>query len=140
MSQDSVQCFSSSRFRNTEESIFFHGHGHRILVSEVFGIKNLSFIEEPIAKYVVIMYMVMNSVSELSLLMASMADTYTQVSANKHALWRKVRGRVAVLTLDQLMLIPGMRERFLGKISDIMRAPMFSTWKFVQVRISTRPL
>ena len=47
--------------------------------------------------------------------MASMADTCSQVSANKHALWRKLRVWVAVLTLDQLMIIPGMRKRFLGK-------------------------
>ena len=56
----------------------------------------------------------MNSVLALNLLIAAMDDTYSQVSANKHALWRKLRVR-AVLVLDQLMAIPGIRRKFLGK-------------------------
>ena len=56
----------------------------------------------------------MNSVLALNLLIAAMGDTYSQVSGNKHALWRKLRVR-AVLVLDQLMAIPGIRRKFLGK-------------------------
>ena len=86
-------------------------------ISAVLGLEDLSFVEEPIAKYAVIMHMVINSVLVLNLLIAVMGDTYFRVSANKHdkhALWRKLRVR-AVLTLDRLMIIPGMRKRFLGK-------------------------
>ena len=59
-------------------------------------------------------YLVMNSILVLNLLIAAMGDTYSQVSANKHALFRKLRVR-AVLTLDRLIMVPVIRRRFLGK-------------------------
>ena len=84
------------------------------LTSAVLGQDDLSFVDDRIARYAVLSYMVMNSILVLNLLIAAMGDTYSQVSANKHALWRKLRVR-AVLTLDRLMMVPAIRRRFLGK-------------------------
>ena len=84
------------------------------LISAVIGMEDLSIINDTVAKHVVIVYMFMNSVLALNLLIAAMGDTYSQVSASKHALWRKLRVR-AVLVLDRLIAIPGIRRRFIGK-------------------------
>ena len=84
------------------------------LASAVLGHGDLSFVDDKIARYAVLAYLVMNSILVLNLLIAAMGDTYSQVSANKHALFRKLRVR-AVLTLDRLIMVPAIRRRFLGK-------------------------